>query len=315
MPAAGGGRTRHGPVRTLSAMTSSDGPGFAWAKGHGTENDFVLLPDPDASVHGGLDGPADAAFVAAVCHRRRGLGADGVIRVVRAAALAEVHGVPEAERAVVDGAEWFMDYRNADGSVSEMCGNGVRVLVQWLLVAGWVDEHGPWQIGTRGGTRLVTPCAGGRYSTEMGPVRGLPTSEIVVGERRWQAVGVDVGNPHAVVRVTDLAEAGPLTESPGHDPGVYPDGVNVEFVAPVAERHVRMRVHERGSGETRSCGTGAVAAAVLAERLAGAPERPATYRVDLPGGRLDVTLGADGHAVLAGPAELVASGTMRWVGR
>ncbi len=296
-------------------MTSSDGPGFAWAKGHGTENDFVLLPDPDASVHGSLRTAADEAFVAAVCHRRRGLGADGVIRVVRAVALAEAHGVPEAERAVADGAEWFMDYRNADGSVSEMCGNGVRVLVQWLLAAGWVDEHGPWRIGTRGGTRLVEPSDGGRFSTEMGPVRGLPTSEIGVGERRWQAVGVDVGNPHAVVRVADVAEAGRLTDGPSHDPAVYPDGVNVEFVAPVAERHVRMRVHERGSGETRSCGTGAVAAAVLAEQLAGAPDRPATYRVDLPGGRLDVTLRADGHAVLTGPAELVASGTMRWIGR
>ncbi len=285
---------------------------FAWAKGHGTENDFVLLPDPDGSVHGELDSDADVAFVAAVCDRRRGLGADGVIRVVRSAALASAYGVATAKQAVVDGAEWFMDYRNADGSLSEMCGNGVRVLTLWLHGEGAVDAGAPLALGTRAGTVHVLPEPDGRLSVDMGPVGELPASEVVVGDRRWSAIGVDTGNPHAVVEVADVAEAGPLAVPPEHDVGVYPHGVNVEFVAPVGARHVRMRVHERGSGETRSCGSGACAAAVLAERLVASPARPSTYRVDVLGGRLDVTLRADGHAVLTGPAEVVARGTMTW---
>jgi diaminopimelate epimerase len=169
-------------------------------------------------------------------------------------------------------------------------------------------------LGTRAGTVLATPEQDGLLSVDMGPVRRTTDSEITTGDRRWQAVGVDVGNPHAVVSVGDLHEAGALTEAPGHDAAIYPDGVNVEFVAAVGERHVRMRVHERGSGETRSCGTGACAAAMLAEQRAGYPARPATYRVDVPGGRLTVTLRDDGHAVLTGPAEVVARGTMTWRG-
>jgi len=291
----------------------SDEQAFAWAKGHGTENDFVLLPDPDGTVHGALDSAADAAFVAAVCDRHRGLGADGVIRVVRSAALTSAHGVEEAKQAVVDGAEWFMDYRNADGSRSEMCGNGVRVLVRWLRHEGLVDGAASLALGTRAGTVRVVAEADGRLSVDMGPVGALPDSEVVAGGRTWPATGVDTGNPHAVVEVADVADAGPLLEPPEHDGSVYPHGVNVEFVAPVGERQVRMRVHERGSGETRSCGSGACAAAVLAERLAGTPARPATYRVDVRGGRLDVTLRADGRAVLTGPAEVVARGTMSWL--
>jgi diaminopimelate epimerase len=288
---------------------------FDWVKGHGTENDFVLLPDPDGSVHGALDSPADRAFVATLCHRRRGLGADGVIRVVRAADLAGTYGVEPAKQAVADGAEWFMDYRNADGSDSEMCGNGIRVLARWLLDEGWLHGAGPWQLGTRGGTRDMVAEPGGRFASDLGPVTRLPDSEVVVAGHRWPALGVDVGNPHAVVAVDDLADVGPLTEPPTYDPALYPDGANVEFVTPAGERQVAMRVYERGSGETRSCGTGAVAAAVLAEQVAGVPGRPSTYQVDVPGGRLDVTLRADGHGVLIGPAEIIACGSMTWEAR
>jgi len=285
---------------------------FAWAKGHGTENDFVVLPDPDGSVHGGFDTPDDVAFVAALCHRHRGLGADGVLRVVRPEALP---GAPEARAAVADAAEWFMDYRNADGSVSQMCGNGVRVLARWLTEEGLLDGSAPLRLGTRAGTVHAVPHADGRsYSVDMGPVGSLPSSNVQVGDRTWPAIGVDTGNPHAVVHVDGVGHAGSLTTPPGHDQRVYPGGVNVEFVEPVGPRRVRMRVHERGSGETRSCGTGAVAAAVLAEQLAGDAARPATYRVDVLGGTLEVTLRPDGHAVLTGPAEIVARGTMTWTG-
>ncbi|CAN5790073.1 diaminopimelate epimerase [soil metagenome] len=302
---------------------SSDPPtvrAWGWAKGHGTENDFVLLPDPDGIVHGPLTSPESVAWVAALCDRHRGLGADGVIRVVRASALATAHDVPAAKQAVADGVEWFMDYRNADGSTSEMCGNGIRVLAQWLAeegllgaaAAGGAGRAEEVRIGTRSGTLQLSSGTVGRWSVDMGPVARLPASRVSAGSRSWPAIGVDAGNPHVVVEVADLAEAGPLIEPPAYDTAVYPDGVNVEFVAAAGERHVRMRVHERGSGETRSCGTGACAAAVLAERLAAAPPRPASYRVDVPGGRLDVLLRADGHAVLTGPAEVVARGTMSW---
>ncbi len=290
---------------------------WAWAKGHGTENDFVLLPDPDGTVHGALTSSASISWIAAVCDRHRGLGADGVIRVVRSEALASAHGVPAAKQAAADGAEWFMDYRNADGSTSEMCGNGIRVLAQWLAEEGRPDAAPPVSpvlIGTRAGTLRLSNQADGRWSVDMGVVTVTTASEVTVGEHTWTAIGVDTGNPHAVVEVVDLADAGALTEPPAYDTGIYPDGVNVEFVVPVGERHIRMRVHERGSGETRSCGTGACAAAVLAERLAGAPSRPATYAVDVPGGRLEVTLRGDGHAVLTGPAKIVVRGTMIWSG-
>lgn len=306
----------------MSSEKNESRPGhassWAFAKGHGTANDFLLLPDPDGTVHGPLTAAESVAWVAALCDRRRGLGADGVIRVVRAESLATVHGVQAAGRAVDDGAEWFMDYRNADGSTSEMCGNGIRVLAQWLAEEGLLDAVGSPEpgratpIGSRTGTLRVCAEPDGRWSVDMGPVNGLPDSVVTASERPWPAIGVRTGNPHAVVQVADVADAGALTEPPTYDTDVYPDGVNVEFVAAAGEQHVRMRVYERGSGETSSCGTGACAAAVLAERLADTPPRPSTYRVDVPGGRLDVTLRPDGHAVLTGPAEIVARGTMSW---
>jgi diaminopimelate epimerase len=119
-----------------------------------------------------------------------------------------------------------------------------------------------------------------------------------------------MGNPHAVAFVDSLdphGPVGPLLDAPDHDPAVYPDGVNVEFVAPVGEQHVAMRVHERGVGETRSCGTGAGAVGVAAMVADGA-STPSTYVVDVPGGRLGVTWTAAGRVLLTGPAVIVAAG-------
>ncbi len=280
---------------------------FAWAKGHGTENDFVLLPDPDGSVHGELD----PAFVAALCHRRRGLGADGVLRVVRSAAM------PGAGTATAEAAEWFMDYRNADGSVSQMCGNGIRVYARWLAEEGLVDPAFPIGIGTVDGVKQLTydPSGpSGPISVDLGvpEVRGL--TWVKVCGRRLDAVHVDTGNPHAVAVVDDLSAIGRELEPPGYDQAVYPEGVNVELVQRTGATSLTMRVHERGSGETRSCGTG-VCAAAIAQAAATGDERPVTYTVDVPGGRLDVTWRADGHAVLTGPAVVVARGDMGWPGR
>lgn len=273
---------------------------FPWLKGHGTENDFVLLPDHDGSVHGDLEG----AFVAALCHRRRGIGADGVLRVIRTSALGRTD--PGIESA----GEWFMDYRNADGSVSEMCGNGIRVFALHLVQEGLVDPTIPFVVGSRDGDKVIT-IDGDAISVDMGVPVVQGVSKVSADGTTWEAQDVRTGNPHAVAFVDRLDDAGTLLTQPDYDESVYPEGVNVEFVVREGERHVAMRVHERGSGETRSCGTGACAVAV-ATAVADAAAHPVTYRVDVPGGTVHVTWGADDHITLTGPAEIVARGTMDW---
>ncbi|MGA5579914.1 diaminopimelate epimerase [Streptomyces thermodiastaticus] len=275
---------------------------IAFLKGHGTENDFVIVPDPDNAVD------LSPAAVAALCDRRAGIGGDGVLHVVRSAAH------PEA-RAMAARAEWFMDYRNSDGSVAEMCGNGVRVFARYLQRAGHATA-GDLAIATRGGVKTVHLAKDGDITVGMGKAR-LPEQEVTVrvGERSWPARNVDMGNPHAVAFVEDLAHAGDLLTPPAYSPdSAYPDGVNVEFVVDRGPRHVAMRVHERGSGETRSCGTGACAVAVAAARRDGADPAvtgtPVTYTVDVPGGRLVITERPDGEIEMTGPAVIVAEGEL-----
>ncbi|MDT7579638.1 MAG: diaminopimelate epimerase [Pseudonocardiales bacterium] len=276
-----------------------------FAKGHGTENDFVVLPDPDGALE------LTPARVAALCDRRRGLGADGVLRVVRWTALKDDSFPAEP------GVEWFMDYRNADGGVAEMCGNGVRVYARWLEDAGWLPEGpaAPLRLGTRAGVREVRFTGvggGGDVAVDMGPARLGATSVATVGGRSFPGTSVDVGNPHLAC-VTDTAlDALDLTAQPGYDAALFPHGVNVEFVTPLhggeLERgRVAMRVHERGVGETRSCGTGTVAAVIAALRAAGRESGDVAVRT--PGGRLRVVVGG-GTTVLEGPAVLVASGEL-----
>jgi diaminopimelate epimerase len=271
--------------------------GYPFLKGHGTENDFVLLPDPLGSVHAEL--PAER--VRALCDRRAGIGGDGVLRVVRTSA------VDPAETGGSD-AEWFMDYRNADGSIAEMCGNGTRVFVQYLRENG-LDAADRITIATRAGDRTLS-FDDGEWTVDLGEAALLGETEVGVGRYTWPAHHISMGNPHAVAFVDSLDPHGPvgaLLEAPSHDPNVYPEGVNVEFVVRVADRHVAMRVHERGVGETRSCGTGAGAvgvAAMVADGVIG----PSTYVVDVPGGRLRVTWTEAGHVLLTGPAVIVAEG-------
>jgi diaminopimelate epimerase len=262
-----------------------------FSKGHGTENDFVVLPDPA----GALD--LTPARVAALCDRRQGLGADGVLRVVRWAALAD-GPAPEA------GVEWFMDYRNADGTVAEMCGNGVRVYARYLAHRGWFTQ-GELALGTRGGVRTVR-IDGDEVSVDMGPAAVGEASTASVDGEAFPGVAVDVGNPHLACVTDAVIDHLDLTRPPGHDPALFPHGVNVEFVSPVGDgSEVAMRVHERGVGETRSCGTGTVAAVVAALRHAG--RDTGTVGVQTRGGRLRVTVSPD-TTVLHGPAVLVAHG-------
>lgn len=270
-----------------------------FTKGHGTGNDFVILPDPD----GTLD--LTPGLVAALCDRRRGIGGDGVLRVVRAAKH------PEGE-ALAGEAEWFMDYWNSDGSFAEMCGNGARVFVRYLLETGLATPSGAaLPVATRAGL-VRARVEGAEVAVQMRRPRLYDTATATVGGLTLTGAAVDVGNPHLVCALpASLALGGlDLTRAPDVDPSLFPSGVNVEFTTPGepvegTDGHVLMRVYERGSAETLSCGTGACAVAAVALRDAG--RETGTMTVDVPGGRLTITI-TDDACWLSGPAVLVATG-------
>ena len=256
-----------------------------FVKGHGTRNDFVVLPDLDNTLRLSDD------EVIAICDRRSGIGADGILRVVRS-----------------DGAApWFMDYRNADGSVAEMCGNGIRVFGRFLVERG-LAEPGRILVDTRDGVKKLDVPPTGDVTVGMGAPERLPDAKVRLGGDWYPGAGWSMGNPHLVVVDADV-DAADLTQAPVLDPPeAFPEGVNVEVVEAVGQAHLRMRVHERGVGETQSCGTGACAAAVAV--MAVRDER-STYDVDVPGGRLRVKWCDGGQVLLTGPAVLVASGEYR----
>lgn len=255
-----------------------------FAKGHGTENDFLILPGPHDPT---------PAQVRALCDRRAGLGADGVLRVV------EKHG------------QWFMDYRNADGSLAEMCGNGVRVFAHWLRSRGLVDAD-EFTVGTRAGDRAVQvwehTATSATVTVDMGPAEVTGVSTARLPGRRVAGLGIDLGNPHLACVLADLDATGLAAldlGTPEYDRGFFPQGVNVEILTPLIDAAVHMRVHERGVGETRSCGTGTVAAARAALADAGRGEGAVT--VHIPGGTVEVTI-ADKGSTLTGPSRIIATG-------
>ncbi|HKR49564.1 MAG TPA: diaminopimelate epimerase [Pseudonocardiaceae bacterium] len=265
--------------------------GIEFLKGHGTENDFVLLPDPTGSLD------LTPSRVRALCDRHRGLGADGVLRVVPGALVLDAPPGTSPD-------DWFMDYRNADGSVAELCGSGVRVLVRYLTDTGLVTSP-EFRIGSRSGPRRVRRNDDGSVTVEMGRVRRDGISTVTVEGEAFTGLAVDVGNPHLACLTEVPVEHLDLTVPPGHDPAAFPHGVNVEFVNVLCAGQLRMRVHERGVGETRSCGTGTVAA--LAAALAAEGRESGEADVQLPGGRVHVAIAEDG-STLTGPAVLVAAG-------
>lgn len=277
-----------------------------FCKGHGTQNDFLVLSDDDARIE-----LADER-VAALCDRRRGLGADGVLRVARTGTLLAA-GVLDPEQARgIDPETWFMDYRNADGSIAEMCGNGVRVFAHYLRATGR-ETRDEFVVGSRAGARpVVVHAAGavhGEVTVDMGAVTDLGPSAAFVGGTRLTGIGVDVGNPHLACVVPGLDIAGlralDLTGQPAFDQGLFPRGVNVEILTALASGGVEMRVHERGVGETRSCGTGTVAAAYAALRHEGRSVGGVEVRV--PGGRVQVRV-EEATSYLRGPSALLARG-------
>lgn len=282
---------------------------LAVTKGHGTGNDFVVFADPDGEYD------LNAEQVRALTNRHTGIGGDGILRAARTEASSEVAHLLEQE----PGATWFMDYRNADGSLAEMCGNGIRVFADFLVSSGLatLTPGETLPIATRGGIRDVTVSASGHYQADLGrwalsgedPLVHVPGLDVP-----RPSLGITVPNPHAVVILADTDELGSLDLS--RVPAMRPEpaeGANVEFVVPYdplvddGVGRIRMRVFERGVGETLSCGTGAVAAALASRHFAG-ESAPHHWRVDVPGGSLAVRMfpTEEGeHVSLSGPSQLV----------
>ena len=249
--------------------------------GHGTENDFVLIFDPENKIE------VSADQVRAICNRKTGIGSDGFIRIGK------------------ENSKWFMDYRNNDGSIAEMCGNGIRVMAKYLIERGH-QKAGIFPIDTRDGVKFLSAPDAGDITVNMGQIREV-FGEIsaTTNGHSWSGYNIDMGNPHAVVFVESISQVGDLAQPPIVEPAdEYPDGVNVEFVEFLENGELKMRVHERGVGETRSCGTGTCAVA-LAATLKKGMRLPATWIINPPGGRLSVEIDAHNNAILTGPAVLI----------
>ena len=292
--------------------------GLTLTKGHGAGNDFVLVPDP----LGARD--ISPEIVAQICDRHTGIGGDGLIRVIHTEALLREDPSLATLFPGESLPEWFMDYRNADGSIAEMCGNGVRVFVHYLCCQGLVDLEpgGSVAVATRGGIKNVTFDAPdytvdmGEYQLPFGP-DGADTRVSIPGVGERLALSVAMPNPHTVVLLEndDELAAADFHATPGYDP-VPEFGTNLELAVdrPGARtlggtspsERVEMRVLERGVGETLACGTGACAAVVsgIARGLLDSP-----VRVETRGGFLTIAWGGEGTPVLmTGPAVTVFSG-------
>jgi len=250
--------------------------------GHGTENDFVLVFDPADEIS------ITTAQTAAICNRQTGIGADGLIRIIKR------------------DEKWFMDYRNADGSIAEMCGNGIRVMARYLVQRGHQAE-GIFAINTRDGIKHLRVPTTDDISVNMGKV--LDENEEITASvegKIWNGYNINIGNPHAVVFVEKIEDVGSLEVAPIVRPkDSYPEGVNVEFVEILPGQEAKMRVHERGSGETKSCGTGTCAVA-LAATLHSKQALPSRWVIYPPGGRLVVDIDPHSNATLTGPALLIS---------
>lgn len=282
-----------------------------FTKGHGTGNDFVLIDDFENDLE------LTEEQIRFLCDRHFGIGSDGVILAVRTK-NSEVAHLAEEDPAC----EWFMDYRNADGSKAEMCGNGIRVFARYLTEKGLakIEPGATLAIATRNGIKDLTEAATG-FAVDLGLFRiddkGLEVFAHGVDVAR-PALEVDIGNPHAVVALSSLDELNSLKffDKPSENQP-RPDGLNYEFVVPSEPLiedgvgRIEMRVFERGVGETLSCGTGVAAAALATRSWSGLGQNH--WQVKVPGGVLGVKIftSEEGERVgLSGPAELVFEGSI-----
>jgi diaminopimelate epimerase len=267
-----------------------------FAKYHGIGNDFIMIADPEDALRLASD------QVRALCDRRFGIGADGVIRVAPGE----------------DGAELIMDYVNSDGSVGEMCGNGIRCLAVFARERGMTGSS-ELKVGTRAGIKVVEIIGDDRVRVDMGAPIFKPSDIPLRSERedglhehvmlppdfeeRLDLTCLSLGNPHAVAFVDEPDDIDvPAIGSYIEHQDMFPNKANAEFVAVESPGRVRMRVWERGSGETLACGTGACAAAVAARLMRGVDEK---VTVALPGGELEVewtgSLEHDAPVLMTGP--------------
>lgn len=290
-------------------------------KAHATGNDFVVYLDEDGTHEPTAD---EVRFL---CDRHFGIGGDGLIRLAHPQAVSDVNERQIADCAAGD-ADWFMDYRNADGSLAEMCGNGTRAITLFAQRQGIADQPGgkPFHLGTRAGVKVLTslgdvPGLGKDvFQVEMGAwKRGdVDGYEVTIPGTSGSARGtfVDMGNPHVVCVIEDAMSTLPRVEDldlvtkPEVSPVLESDQ-NAEFVrvdeidAAAGTGEATMRVNERGCGETLSCGTGLCATAITLRAKTGVDHWDITVR----GGtvRVDVT---DETVALTGSATLVADVTL-----
>jgi len=265
-------------------------------KAHGTGNDFVVIDAVTNSVD------LHPIQVAHLCARHTGVGADGLLRVAKA-----------SEFEVID-ANYFMDYRNADGSLAETCGNGLRVFARYL-VEHQLESPGEFNIGTRAGTVKAFVDPHDLEFKNIAITMGLPGSSLIATTptvtteiSNWPGTAVFMPNPHCVTVVEDVRSVGALLEAPNIAPTeIFPEGANVEFIEGISPHHIKMRTFERGVGETLSCGSGACAAAFV-WAVRNELQADWSVQVDVLGGTVHVDSIDEGTLVLRGPAEFVASG-------
>jgi diaminopimelate epimerase len=273
-----------------------------YAKGHGTGNDFVIIADEHQAI------TVSSVLARRLCDREGGIGADGVLIASR-----------PSEDQKAEGVDLVMGYLNADGSDAQMCGNGIRVLVDYAKELGWLNGwvNSSWLVQTPSGPIAVTDLGEQMYQVEMGAAQIGQSVEVGLEGSTWPATEVHVPNPHAVAFVPDLDSLGEIAAAPELSPrDVFPAGANVELVERLGPNHARMIVYERGSGLTQSCGTGACAVAVvMATNIGHHLEAhdddlvtPGRYQVDVPGGTLAVIVDTDLRVQLIGPAEITGHG-------
>ncbi len=268
-----------------------------FTKMHGLGNDFILVDCRDKAVSDRLS--AIGELSKRFCHRRFGIGADQMLLLYSS-----------------DTADFKMRIFNADGSEVEMCGNGIRCLAKYIWDRG-ISARDELSVETAAG--IIRPVkAGGMVRVDMGePVleaRAIPVNleglvknfPLIIDGKEFKITCVSMGNPHAVIFVEDVggfdvARYGPAIEA--HE--LFPKRTNVEFIQTAGSERLKMRVWERGAGETMACGTGACAAAVAAN-LNGLAGKKVT--VGLLGGELLVEWAADNHVYMTGPAEEVFEG-------
>lgn len=256
---------------------------IVFEKGHGTGNDFLVIPDLDGEI------VLSEQEVKKMCDRHFGLGADGILRIVLQA----------------DGL-YLMDYRNSDGSLALMCGNGARVFAAYLYKEKLIEKEN-FEFRTRAGVVSAKINSANSVTVSM-PKAEILNKDLLIEHHGFAYSGkaVTAPNPHAVVLVDDLNQVKDLSVAPTlTTTGVFDDGVNVEFVQKISENKVKIKVHERGSGETLSCGTGACAVAALINDITGENR----IEVEVAGGSLIIEFKGE-EILMTGPVEFVANGVL-----